>query len=479
MGLAIALIGMTALAIALLVVPLVRRRQSAEARDAYSLAVYRDQLAEIERDLARGVVEPVEAEAARAEIGRRLLALSPTAAAAVPPSALPLAIATIAVITLPFAAGALYWQLGSPSLPDQPYAARRSGDAPAAAEADRHIDLGEAIRRLNAHLQLHPDDLDGWMLLARSLLDRGQYQAAADAYQRAAGLSGQRPDIVGDWGEAQVWAAGGTVTEAARRAFETALADRESAPRSRYYFGLAELQQGNAKDALQGWVDLEADSPDDAAWLPILRRHIAEAAQAAGIDPATLKTSSGASRKPPQASAEPPPGMPSGAAVAAAANAIENASPEARQAMIQAMVEQLAARLAKEPDDAAGWSQLGRSYMVLNEPDNARDAYAHAARLLPGDIAVKERYAEAIIAATANGDDRPPELAASLLRDVLAANPQNRKALWYVGLAEAEAGHAEAAFDLWTRLLAILPTDAPERREVEQRLVALNRGGAK
>jgi cytochrome c-type biogenesis protein CcmH len=411
------------------------------------------------------------------------------------------------VIVLPVAAWTLYWQLGSPSFSDQPYAARsaQGGTATAQADphqadphqADPHVDIAEAVGKLRAHLEAHPDDLNGWVLLARSELGLNRYADAADAYRHAVDLSGKRPEIVGDWGEAQVLAAGGVVTPAAKEAFETAQKDPESAARSRYYLALAEMQAGNAKGALQSWVDLEADSPDDAEWLPLLRRRIAEAAHSVGVDPATLKTSAGAPRKPapvtppPAAAAEAPAtaaaaaagtpasgGMPSGADVAATARATANASPEERQAMITAMVERLAARLEKEPNDVDGWARLGRSYMVLNQPDKAEPAFAHAAKLKPGDIPLKQQYAEAIIAA-AGGTDQPPPLAAVLLREVLEAEPQNSEALWYVGLAEAASGRPQAARDLWTRLLTQLPANAPERKEVEQRLAKLKPEPAK
>src|SRR5205085_11369521 len=145
-----------------------------------------------------------------------------------------------------------------------------------------------------------------WLLLARTEVSLGRYAEAAQAYNHAAELSGHRADIMGDWGEAQVLAAEGTVTPAARDAFQAALADKESAPRSRYYLALAQSQQGDTKAALQGWVDLAADSPADAEWLPLVRQRIGEAAAKLGIDPASLTTSSG---------------MPSPAAVAAAAQA--------------------------------------------------------------------------------------------------------------------------------------------------------------
>src|SRR5438477_4519431 len=119
---------MTMLALAVLLLPLLLRRRSGEAREAYNLAVYRDQLAEIERDLARGLLNAEQAEAARAEIGRRILALQ-TGAASPHPNPPPLAgegvrgvslgrmgagsgtpfvVAVSAVLLLPFGAWLLY-----------------------------------------------------------------------------------------------------------------------------------------------------------------------------------------------------------------------------------------------------------------------------------------------------------------------------------------------------------------------------------
>ena len=486
MGLALALLGLTTFAIALLLVPLILRGRSAEARDAYNLAVYRDQLAEIERDVDRGIIEPVEAAAAKSEISRRILALTPGAASTAPSRA-PLVVATIAIMLVPFAAWTLYWDLGSPSFEDQPVASRGGAESTTATNPNPHLDMAEAVRKLADHLQAHPDDLRGWVLLARSEIGLNRYQDAAEAYRHAADLSGHKPEIMGDWGEAQVLAAGGTVTPGAKQAFETALTDPENAPRSRYYLALTKLQAGDAKGALQDWVDLEAESPAGADWLPLLRRRIAETAKSAGIDPATLKTSAGAPRKPPTAAenqpapASPPApaassqgeaNMPSSEEVAETAKATANASPQERQAMITAMVERLAARLQQQPDDADGWIRLGRSYGILNEPDKAVDAFAHAAKLKPDDVGLKQQYAEAIIEA-GGSDDQPPAEATALLRQVLDTEPQNPEALWYVGLAESAAGHAQNAHDLWTRLLALLPADAPGREEVEQRLAAL------
>lgn len=415
-GLAVALVGMTSLAVAMLLVPLLLRGRGAASREAYNLAVYRDQLSELDRDIGRGVLTPDQAEAARAEIGRRILALAPDAAAQKPASAVPFAVAVIAIIALPFASWSLYAALGSPAVPDQPFASR--GDAPAAttaaeqnADGQPPHDMAEAMTKLAEHLKQQPDDLTGWILLARSEMSLGRFKEASDAYSHAATLSNNRLDVVGDWGEAQVLAAGGKVTQAARDAFEKTLHDPDNAPRSRYYLALATEQHGNTKGALQQWVDLEADSPADADWLPMLRQRITETAGKLGVDPAALKTSSGAARPTPaptapQMAAAPQPqpaatpsSTPDPEKVRQAQQALANAPAEDRQAMINSMVERLAARLEQQPEDVDGWARLGRSYMVLNQPAKARDAYARAVKLRPEDSSLKAAYAEAIAAA--------------------------------------------------------------------------------
>ena len=278
-GLAVALIGLSSLTLAILLVPLLLRRGGPASRDAYNLAVYRDQLAEVERDLARGLIAGDQAEAARTEISRRILALHPAEGErAADPK--PLAAAAVAILLLPVAAWAIYWRLGSPSMPDRPFAERHVAATNPVAANGPHIDLNEAIAKLGAHLKQHPEDLTGWLLLARSELSLGHYPEGADAYHHAVDLSGHRADILGDWGEAQVLAADGTVTPAAREAFEAALKDPETAPRARYYLALAQFQQGDIKGAIDAWTALAADSPKDAEWLPIVQQRIAQATAA-------------------------------------------------------------------------------------------------------------------------------------------------------------------------------------------------------
>lgn len=408
--LAIALVTMTSLAVAALLLPLLLRRGDTASRDAHNLAVYRDQLAEIERDTARGVLAGEQAEAARAEIGRRILALQQgeETSGGIVANPRRVAAATVAILLLPIAALLIYAQLGSPSLRDRPFAARSDNASPEDTAADSsgdHLDIKTALAKLQDHLKTHPDDLTGWLLLARSEVGLGNYAEGVEAYHHAVDLSGHRADIVGSWGEAQVLAAGGTVSPAAREAFAASLKDPETAPRARYYLALAKMQQGDTAGALKDWRALAADSPADAAWLPVVNQRIAEAtAKLAG---GANGGGAGSAGTPAAAAAEKPPSgnaasaMPPPAAVSAAQQATASLSPDQRRAMIDAMVAKLAARLAQQPDDADGWAQLGRSYMVLQEPAKARDAYTRAVQLRPDDTALKEALSAADSAAAA------------------------------------------------------------------------------
>lgn len=414
MGFAGAMLGLTVLAMAALLVPLLLRQRPGESSEAYNLAVYRDQLAEVDRDLARGLVNSEQAEAARAEIGRRIIALNPNSVAPTASSRGLLTFAAVTVLVVPVASWIVYGQLGSPAVADEPIAVRRADEHAAKAATAPHLDLPQALARLNAHLKDHPDDLTGWILLARSDLDMGRYDDAVSAYTHAVTLSHQRLDLVGDLAEARVLAAAGTVTPEAKAAFEQGLKDPNTAPRSRYYLALYKFQHGDPHGALQEWVDLEGDSPKDAAWLPFLRRRIDQTASQLGIDPTTLKTSSGKSRPapPPMTAAaqptvpaapsasEPNTSPPSPAEVAAAEQATRGATSAQREAMIRGMVANLAAKLQQNPDDIDGWVRLGRSYMVLGDPAKAADAYAHAIKLQPGDPSLKAAFDEAQAAAS-------------------------------------------------------------------------------
>ncbi len=415
------------------------------------LAVYRDQLRELERDRARGVIGGEEAEAARAEIERRALAAAEAGGKAADPRPAPRLTLALALL-LPAAALAIYLQLGAPGVPGQPLADRGGVSEDAAA---RIATARDAVERA-------PQSAEAWIGLAHAYRTAQRHGDAADALARAVelGATGQIPA----YGEALIMAARGVVTEQAAAAFEEARAQGSRDPRVPFYLGMARAQGGDPHGALELWLRLEARSSPDAAWLPALRAQIEQAAEAAGIEPADLDgLRAELAREAPGPTQE-------------QVEAAGEMSEEERAAMIEDMVAGLAARLEQDPDDLAGWLRLGRSYMVLERPEDATRAYARAAELAPDDVRVLVDYGEAMLAAAGDVERLPADFIA-LMRRVLALDPDNPVALWFVGVAEMRAGNAQVARAHWQTLLDGLPPDAPERAELERRIEVIEQGG--
>ncbi len=207
------------------------------------------------------------------------------------------------------------------------------------------------------------------------------------------------------------------------------------------------------------WRSLEVDSPSDAAWLPAVREMIASVATEAGIDPASVPATSTAPIRPTPA--------PTADDVAAA----QSMSPSDQRKMIRDRVAGLAQRLAANPDDLEGWKRLGKPYLVLNESAKAQQADARAVAMAPTDTELLAAYANATLMAPGPIDIPPQSIEA--LHEVLKTDASNATALWFVGLAESGAGHAQEAAALWKRLLSELPPDTPAYRAVQARIEAL------
>jgi cytochrome c-type biogenesis protein CcmH len=252
------------------------------------------------------------------------------------------------------------------------------------------------------------------------------------------------------------------VTTSAQALFEQVIKSDASEPRARFYLGLARAQSGQTREALTIWRSLEIDSPAGAAWLPDVRQFMASVAAKAGIDPASVPATSTAPIK------EAP--GPTANDVAAA----QSMNPADQQKMIRGMVEGLAQRLAANPNDLEGWKRLGKSYVVLNEPAKAREAYGRAVALAPTDMELLADYADATL--TTPGPVDLPAASAEALRQVLKTDASNAAALWLVGSADAETNNAQEAIALWTRLLSRLPTDTPAYRAVQARIEAAKAG---
>jgi cytochrome c-type biogenesis protein CcmH len=319
------------------------RRAPAQAGGSEA-TVYKDQIAEIDRDVAAGLIGPSEAEAARVEIGRRLLAAVDDKRDLPGKSNVRLrrSAAVLALIGLPVVATAFYLALGSPQLGDFPLAARNR-------VAHANQPLENLVAQVEAHLEKNPADGRGWSVLAPVLVRLGRYDDAVRAYRNSITYNGETADRHADLGEALAGAAGGVVTAEAKAEFERALALNADEVKANYFLGLAAEQDGRNSDAASIWRTMLAKAPADAPWRPLVQAALVRVGAAAA--PA-----------------------PSDDAIAAAKDMNE----VDRGAMIRGMVDRLATRLKQNGDDVEGWLRLVRAYMVMGERDKVVSAVTDA-----------------------------------------------------------------------------------------------------
>ena len=378
MILAAAFAAIAALAISLMLYPLLRRQPAPPPRADFDRALLRDRLREIDRELERDAIGPAEAEVSRIEVQRRLLATEAKVQATSPlhpADRRPIGTAIALSILIPLGGAALYLKLGSPD------AANLSLASAPPERGDERAAMDQLVKRLAERMRERPDDPQGWRLLARSYGSMGRYEEAADAYTKALAASNNQADIASDFGEMLYAAAGSQMTPEGKYPFETALGVDPYNLKARFYlaFGLAE--GGAFKDAIQAWTDLIALSPPDTPWIGSVREQIARVADMARIDHTSVEPSPEARRL-----ADSSPRNSLARAAGAGGPPIDPASAEAiaalpeaeRSAMIRAMVEQLARRLNENQNDREGWLKLAHAYDVLGEPEKATEARERA-----------------------------------------------------------------------------------------------------
>ena len=391
------------LAALLLLRPLVARTPGRMAGDDRARRIYRDQLLELERDHAAGLVSGPDLAAARVEIQRRILAADDARTARVR-RGLRLA-AAAAVMLVPVASLLLYgWYFGSPELAGRPHAERQGPpDGP--------------LAQLEARTRDAPADAGAWIELGHAALAAGLPGRAVTALRRAELLRPEDPAVLSALGLALVNTAGGRVDDAAETLFRRALALDPLDPGARFHLGLAAYQRRDRTTALRIWRALAAETPADAPWRAALdeRIRIAAGEQDVEVDE-----------------------------------------------RIVAMVEGLAARLEQEPDDPDGWARLGRSYLVLGRRDEGLEAYARATALAPDRIDILSARVRALHPLEAM-DAGPPAGLAPLVDRLLELDPDLPLALWYAGMIALADGEPARARQYWSRLLGTMPPDEPAR----------------
>lgn len=372
----------------LLAVALLRGQRHTGPAEAFDLQVYRDQLTEVDRDLARGVISDEDAERLRTEISRRILAADAKTRATGDAGAQSRSLGlTVAAVIGGLLIGGSYWlyaQIGAPGYGDLGLAARMEmaelarQNRPSQKEAEGQIPATDAteiqpeyaalVQRLRSAVAERPGDLQGHVLLARSEAAMGNYVAAYTAQQQVLSIKGD--DASGkdyaDLADMMVLAAGGYVSPEAERVLEAALTREPDNGVSLYYMGLMMAQTGRPDVAFRLWDRLLRQSPADAAWLPPILSQIEEMAFRAGVADYQVPAIAGL------------PG-PSAEDVEAAGEM----SAEDRQDMIRGMVARLSDRLATEGGTPEEWARLISSLGVLGDEaqaiaiwNNAQEVFA-------------------------------------------------------------------------------------------------------
>lgn len=384
-----------------------RGPETDEAAD--DLKVYRDQLREVERDLARGVIAAGDAERLRLEISRRILDADRARARAPARAATPWAVRWAGLATVPvavLAAVGIYAAVGTPGLRDLPIEVRLAearearanrpaqavaesemaarlavdGQAPLSAQVDVSDEERALVQRLRDVMVDRPDDLEGQRLLAASEAALGEFAAAHRAQNRVIELLGDAATVE-DYvalADLMILAAGGYVSPEAEVALETALRREPTNPLARYFIGVMMAQNDRPDLAFRLWQQLLEEGPPDAPWIGPIRSQIEFTAMRAGVN-YTLPPAG-------RAGAAGGPG-PTDDDIAAAAEM----DPEARAAMVEGMIASLSQRLATQGGSAEEWARLIAAYGVIGRAEEARAIWTEAQAVfgaVPDQLAV-------------------------------------------------------------------------------------------
>jgi cytochrome c-type biogenesis protein CcmH len=382
--------------VALVMVQALRRGGDSDGEHP-DLKVYRDQLAEVDRDLARGTLTEEEGQRLRVEVSRRLLEADRSLASQAAPTARGSLIwAGALVIAVLGGALWIYDRMGAPGYADLPLASRlaaadqalqsRPSQAetlailPAASPIDPGAEFTALMDKLRAAVTQRPDDAMGLELLARNESSLGNYQAAYEAQTKLLTLLDQSasPDQHLFAAQILIAQAQGYVSPEAEAHLIDVLRRAPENGMARYLTGLMFAQNGRPDRAFELWQPLILEGPEDAPWVEAARADIETAAALAGI-PFQMPEIPG----------------PSAEDMAAAGDM----TAEDQQAMIEGMVGQLEARLLAEGGSVEEWLRLINALQVLNQTERGTAALRAAEAALAADPAGLQSVRDAATAA--------------------------------------------------------------------------------
>ena len=347
-----------------IIVPMMRSRAS--RYDEYNNEIYQDQINEIKRDLDRGILDPIDGEALKTELEKKLEENSSSKAkfnSDTTSAKSPIRSAIVLAGIIPFMSYGLYHYLGSPNKPGLPFGERPFNSSLSTADAE----MDSLVEKLRDRLSQNPDQLTGWILLGKSLISLNRFADAANAFKQAFKIAPDRAEIAASIAETKFMSMDGRFDMEVRDFFKTAQRLNPKEHKALFYLGLDAFMTKQYPLAIQLWVDLISISPVGAPWLDGVRGRLIEAA-----DAGDLKISNFTSRL--ELKSETENKSQQNNELIPTQEDIKNAnemSEKERKNFIRSMVERLADRLESEPNDLDGWRRLARAYRVLGEKKKA------------------------------------------------------------------------------------------------------------
>ena len=225
-------------------------KPQSERKEA-NLAIFRDQLQELETEKAEGMLAEADFEQARRELQRRLLEeVEPEAAApATPAGHAPTRKTAIAILLLlPVLALLGYGMLGKPQALDPTQTAARPKMTPE--------QISSMVAKLAERMKANPDDMQGWLMLARSYKTMGRYEESADAYGKAEKVVNEDPELLASYAETLAMASGQGLKGKPSQLIARALKLDPKHPHSLFLAGAAAMEAGDAKQGIAYWEAL-------------------------------------------------------------------------------------------------------------------------------------------------------------------------------------------------------------------------------
>ena len=335
--------------------PLIARDKGITDRSDAALAIFKDQLSEVDRDAARDQISGAEAQAARTEIKRRMLSASRQSQS--------IArggggwVVVVAALLVPLGGAGIYTLKGSPTTPSLPFAERSQ-------EQGEAQELQDLVTTLRKRLDDDPEggEARGWELLATTYMNMNRFRDAAYSWSQIVDRDAATSGTWSQYAESLIADANGTITPRAQDAIKRALELDTSNPAGTYYNALAMDQVGQGAGARRLLLERIAAETQVLPWMDVFLIEANRIGEALGMELVGLPDFGNAPRGPTQEDVE----------------AASEMSDEDQQEFIRSMVNRLADRLSDAPDDLQGWLQLARAYMVLEQPEDALAALKSA-----------------------------------------------------------------------------------------------------